>query len=646
MITPHIGKTQSTAKFLEKVIPIDTLVSHGVGDFYHDEDGHIYISSRNGTSYLTKIDTAGNVIWHNPYEQLGIIRKVLVDRFADELVVNAGTSLHRIDKNGNYLFEYVFNTGRIWVASNDRKDYYIESLEDYDYYSFLLYSGVAQTNLFDTIFTLDDLYFGESHIKFKQGSFRSNSNYFHIVLEWIDDCIFPSRAYHIDWQGNPLKEFEDAGSDCGGFDYLRFVELGEEHNATFTRFDSESPFGGESGFLECGLGARSERYGDYEFVQLNSNVFLVNGVLFDCLNIDTIGRVHSNTMYEDFYPRYKHGINLENVAYTFTQDTLRILRIYYPDIDNDGFPSDVDCDDNDSSINPTALEICGDGIDQNCDGFDVEQTFYEDLDNDGFGSSEILACNIPSGYSLVGGDCDDNNPNIHPGHLEIHYNGVNDDCDSLSLDDDLDQDGFLLIDDCDDLNPEINPNQPELIYNGIDDDCDSLSLDDDLDQDGFLLLDDCDDTNSEINPSQDEIPYNGVDEDCNIQTLDDDLDQDGYLILDDCDDSNPFINPGLMEIPYNGLNDDCDSLTLDDDLDQDGFILELDCDDTNSEINPNALEIPNIGIDEDCDGDDLVTSISDLSNFMIKIYPNPTSEFLKIELNKSLDIRISLYDVT
>ncbi|MCB0517210.1 MAG: T9SS type A sorting domain-containing protein, partial [Bacteroidetes bacterium] len=69
------------------------------------------------------------------------------------------------------------------------------------------------------------------------------------------------------------------------------------------------------------------------------------------------------------------------------------------------------------------------------------------------------------------------------------------------------------------INVIVNPYQAEIPYNGFDDDCNPLTLDDDLDQDGFTLADDCDDNNANINPNAVEIPDNMVDEDCNGEDL-------------------------------------------------------------------------------------------------------------------------------
>lgn len=124
-----------------------------------------------------------------------------------------------------------------------------------------------------------------------------------------------------------------------------------------------------------------------------------------------------------------------------------------------------------------------------------------------------------------------------------------------------------------------------------------------------------------------------------------DEDEDGFSSDVDCDDTNPNINPDQNEEPYNGIDDDCDSTTFDDDLDQDGFLLVDDCDDNNPNINPNAEEIPNNDIDEDCDGLDLVSSIHELSNTRINIYPNPVYDKLKIDVKGQLSFSVSLYDL-
>ena len=260
----------------------------------------------------------------------------------------------------------------------------------------------------------------------------------------------------------------------------------------------------------------------------------------------------------------------------------------------------------------------------------IQQEFIlEDLDNDGF-------------FTDV--DCDDNNENVNPGMYEIIYNGFDDDCNPLTFDDDFDQDGFNLADDCNDTNPNINPDASEIPYNGIDDDCNEATLDDDLDQDGFILANDCDDNNPDVNPDAAEITYNSIDDDCNQATLDDDLDQDGFNLANDCDDNNPNVNPNAAEITYNGIDDDCNETTLDDDLDQDGFNFAEDCDDNNPNVNPDAAEIANNGIDEDCVDGDFMTGVHQIANNQINIYPNPITQFLYLVYDGSDALEYRLYN--
>lgn len=79
------------------------------------------------------------------------------------------------------------------------------------------------------------------------------------------------------------------------------------------------------------------------------------------------------------------------------------------DVDGDGYPSKLDCNDHDSDINPGANEIPYDGIDQDCNGADMT-----DIDGDGYDA--IIA---------GGDDCNDNNPSVHPGAEDLSKNCVN-----------------------------------------------------------------------------------------------------------------------------------------------------------------------------------------------------------------------------
>jgi len=163
---------------------------------------------------------------------------------------------------------------------------------------------------------------------------------------------------------------------------------------------------------------------------------------------------------------------------------------------------------------------------------------------------------------------------------------------------DADGDGVFADEDCNDEDPSIRPGVIEQVYDGVDNDCDVATLDDDLDRDGFVLAEDCDDREADVRPNVDEIPYDGVDNDCDPSTVDDDLDGDGFGIATDCADGNAAINPDQPEIYYDGVDNDCDLLlTIDDDQDRDQVPAEVDCDD----LDPLAREPGLYFID--CDGD-------------------------------------------
>ncbi|MHC1765897.1 MAG: MopE-related protein [Verrucomicrobiia bacterium] len=228
------------------------------------------------------------------------------------------------------------------------------------------------------------------------------------------------------------------------------------------------------------------------------------------------------------------------------------------------------------------------------------------------------------GFTENQGDCDDSNPLIHPGAVDIPANGMDEDCDGQDATDpsltDDDGDGFSEAQgDCDDSNPLIHSGAVDIPANGIDEDCDGQDATDpsltDDDGDGFSETQgDCDDSNPLIHSGAADIPANGIDEDCDGQDSTDPLltddDGDGFSETQgDCDDSNPLIHPGAVDIPANGIDEDCDGQDATDpsltDDDGDGFSeAQGDCDDSNPLIHPGAVDIPANGIDEDCDGQD------------------------------------------
>jgi hypothetical protein len=137
------------------------------------------------------------------------------------------------------------------------------------------------------------------------------------------------------------------------------------------------------------------------------------------------------------------------------------------DADGDGFNSPqaggADCDDHDASVHPGAADAWYDGDDTNCDGAD-------DYDQDGDGFEASLYSDDPD----TGNDCQDADPDIHPGASDVWYDGLDSDCDGRN-DFDVDGDGYSASEwggtDCDDGDPAIVPDAREVL-DGVDNDCD------------------------------------------------------------------------------------------------------------------------------------------------------------------------------
>ncbi|MFK7817036.1 MAG: putative metal-binding motif-containing protein [Gammaproteobacteria bacterium] len=127
-----------------------------------------------------------------------------------------------------------------------------------------------------------------------------------------------------------------------------------------------------------------------------------------------------------------------------TQDTANCPVIgSCTDVDSDGYYLEancpmrpngpIDCDDTNAAINPGAVEICADKIDNNCNGMidladpavDRNTCPVDCIDED------------KDGYSITGGefcgpiDCNDNNAAINPGAEELCSDNVDNNCNGM-----------------------------------------------------------------------------------------------------------------------------------------------------------------------------------------------------------------------
>ncbi|MEC7946615.1 MAG: MopE-related protein, partial [Myxococcota bacterium] len=100
-----------------------------------------------------------------------------------------------------------------------------------------------------------------------------------------------------------------------------------------------------------------------------------------------------------------------------------------------------DCDDASADVNPDAVEVCNEGVDDDCNGdaddadagLDVatQGIWWTDADGDGFGDPDgaVRACAQPAGAVDDATDCVDSDPEVSPGLAEVCGDRKDNDCD-------------------------------------------------------------------------------------------------------------------------------------------------------------------------------------------------------------------------
>lgn len=142
----------------------------------------------------------------------------------------------------------------------------------------------------------------------------------------------------------------------------------------------------------------------------SANVSIIGGLLPYSI---TWSNGQQNNSIENLEPG-DYSVTVTDANGCSVEESFIILVGNIPDKDGDGFNAEEDCDDTNADINPNAIEIPNNDVDENCDGI----ILIIDEDGDGFNSDE---------------DCDDTNPNINPDAEEIPDNGIDENCDGMDL---------------------------------------------------------------------------------------------------------------------------------------------------------------------------------------------------------------------
>ena len=434
------------------------------------------------------------------------------------------------------------------------------------------------------------------------------------------------------WQDSGTAN--SGGKDCLDSNANAFPGSAENESATSCREDADGDGYGDSS-PPSGVTAGNDCDDSSATVYLNATEVVTDGIDQDCDGVDTCYTDDDKDGFGDSNTVDGIDLNCDRKSSKLANDS-------------------DDCDDTDNSVYPNASELC-DGQLNDCNG--TIGSGEVDNDGDQYAVCALHSGGWDGSGTVVGGsDCDDTDSTVYPTASELcdgQLNNCNSTLPVTEVDNDTDGyvectidsggwdgTGSMLGDDCDDADVNDYPGATETVANGDDEDCDGFDdcyQDSDGDGEGGTtiitsndldcsdsgednLSTDCDDSDALNYTTATEI-CDGIDNNtCSTTTLSDanevDNDGDGFVECTltrawqgsgsiqgkDCLDSNADAYPGAAFTESStSCREDADADGYGDDAPPSGVTAGTDCNDGDNTVNPGVTDTVNDGVDNDCD---------------------------------------------